>query len=260
MPRYALDLEFDGRAFNGTQAQAVVRTLHAMVVEALTALDGERPVLRFASRLDTGVSAEHLGADTTLRREWHARALVAALSSHLPPDVACIRAARVADDWHVRGAAKAKRYRYEVVLRPTRPVLDQRAAWVRSLDREDLLDGMAAMLPGHRDLSGFATLRHDDTDDDDPSREIFAAGWTREQRALGRYLVFRVEGAGFLYRQVRGMVGAMLHIAKGREPVTLFAAAIAGGRAAERLGNIAPAHGLMLERIAYDPEPAWSVP
>jgi tRNA pseudouridine38-40 synthase len=261
MPRYALDLEFDGRAFLGTQAQAQgLRTLHAVVSEAVAGLDGGRPIVRFASRLDTGVSAEHFPVDTVLARDWDLGALAAAMTSRLPMDVVCTRAARVDDSWHVRRDARSKRYRYDVALRPTRPVVDSRAAWVRQLDRVDLLPEMAAMLVGHKDLSGFATLRHDDTDEDDPHREILSATWTREERPLGSYLVFRVVGEGFLYRQVRGMVGAMLHVAKGREALDSFAAAVAGGRSAARLGNIAPAHGLTLERVVYDPEPGWQAP
>lgn len=260
MPRYAIDLEFDGRRFNGTQAQAAGRTLQQDLHAALRTLDPEAGVPRPASRLDAGVSAEHLPCHATLTRAWPPATLAAALAASLPPDLVALRAAEVADDWSAQTAAIAKTYRYEIALRPTRPVLDARACWVKRLDHVDRLAPMAALLPGQRDLSGFATLRHDDSDGDDPVRTVLSAEWSSEMRPLGRYLVFRITGAGFLYRQVRGLVGAMLHVARGKCGIDGFAAAIQAGRAAQRLGNVAPAHGLVLERVAYEPEPAWEEP
>jgi tRNA pseudouridine38-40 synthase len=260
VPRFVIDLEFDGRAFSGTQSQATGRTLQALVAQTLGAIDGAAPQVRPASRLDAGVSAEHLPCDALLARDWDPAALCAALNARLPQDVAALRAARVDETWQAQHRAQAKTYRYELVLRPSRPVLDARATWVRQLDHPELLPLMAAQLPGRRDLSGFSTLRRDDSDDDDPVREIDLAEWTRESRPLGDYLVFRVRGAGFLYRQVRGLVGAMIYVAKGRRPLDAFAEAVSRGRAAERLGNIAPAHGLVLERVAFDPEPDWRSP
>ncbi len=70
-------------------------------------------------------------------------------------------------------------------------------------------------------------------------------------------LTFRVSGAGFLYRQVRGMVGAMAAVATGRWPMEEFLACCAGGRSAAKVGNVAPPDGLCLETVRFAAEPDW---
>ncbi len=257
MPRYAFDLEYDGRKFNGSQAQAGLRTLQQVLGAAAAEIDGKPVQIRPASRLDAEVCAEHLPFDAWFERGWDPRVLAAALGSRLPEDVSVTRCAPVPDGWHAQHDARSKDYRYTLVLRGARPVLDAHAAWVRQLDHPELLHEMARMIVGRRDLSGFACLRRDDSDEDDPVREILAASWSIEPRPMGTYLVFRVSGTGFLYKQVRGFVGAMIHVAKGRRPLASFIAAVGAGRAAERVGNIAPPRGLVLERVHYEPEPPW---
>ena len=156
--------------------------------------------------------------------------------------------------------ALAKTYRFTVMVRAARPTLEARAWWVRRLDHPDLLDELAALLPGRRDLSGFSGLRHDGSDEDDPVRTIHASSWEREEIAHGLRLTFSITGDGFLYKQIRGLVGAMVFVAQGRRTVADFQAAMAAGRAAVKVGNIAPPAGLVLARVAYDPEPVWESP
>ena len=258
MPRYALELEYDGAAFNGTQLQGKgERTLQAVLDQAAAAVDGAPIGVRMGSRLDAEVSAEALGADALFSRAWDPLALGFALSQVLPADVVVRRVAVVDDKWSAKHRASAKTYRYRIRVRGVRPVLDQRCWWVRRVDHPDLLNQLAPLLVGDHDLAGFACLRHDETDDEDPSRRILAAIWEHSSDGHDQLLTFRITGEGFLYKQVRGLVGAMLYVAQGRATPADFAASVAAGRGARRLGNIAPGHGLVLERVGYEQEPAW---
>ncbi len=260
MPRYAFDCQFDGRTFQGTQIQSQGRTLQGVLTACLAEIGGDGVLPRPASRLDAGVSAEHLPVDALLPTSWECRELANCLNARLPREVVVARCALVDDRWHSQHEARSKTYRYEVAHRATRPVLDTRATWVRRLEHPDALERMAGMLLGSQDLSGFACLRRDGSDEDDPVREVTAASWSARDADEGRLLTFRISGAGFLYKQIRGMVGAMLAVAQGRRSLEQFADVVSGGRQAERLGNIAPAHGLVLERVSYLPEPEWQRP
>lgn len=257
MPRFVLDLEFAGAGFAGTQWQTAQRTVQAEVMRAVQDLDGQRRHVRFASRLDSGVDAEHLPADVELSREWRPGVLATALTDRLPPDLAVRRAARVEDSFDAIAAAVRKSYRYLIVVRPVRPGLDRRCLWLKRMDRPQLLQACADRLVGRQDLSGFANLRHDDSDGDDPVRSIESARWTITADHEALRCTFRVVGRGFLYRQVRGFVGAMAAVACGSRDESDFAACVAGGRAATKVGNVAPGDGLTLERVDFDPEPAW---
>jgi len=258
MPRFAIALEYDGKGFAGTQTQAPgLRTLHLELTAAAEKLEDRPCTVRLSSRLDAGVSAHALIADLWVERAWEPSALGQALSSHLPADVVVRRVAPVPDEWFAKIQAKAKTYHYRIGRRSVRPVLDGRVWWIRRMDHPERLHEAARLLSGHRDLSGFACLRRDDSDDQDPFRAILAADWLSEVRSGEELYTFRVTGEGFLYKQVRGLVGAMVFLAQGNATIDDFSAAMAAGREARRLGNIAPPEGLALMETRFDPEPAW---
>ncbi len=263
MPRIACDIEFDGTDFAGTQAQAELRTVQGEVGRALSALTGVPVLARPASRLDAGVSAASLPLDCDVpelpggspRIADRLRSLGLGLAGELPADITVRAVAAMPDGWHAQHAARAKTYTYRVVVRGTKPVLDRRCWWLRQIDHPERLQELADRLVGRQDLRTFACLRHDGSDEEDGARTITRATWQRD----GGLLTFTITGGGFLYKQIRGFVGAMVHVAQGRRPVADFAALVSGDGTVRRLGNLAPPQGLRLERVAYDPEPEWVV-
>jgi tRNA pseudouridine38-40 synthase len=259
MPRYALAIEFDGTAFQGTQFQPRLRTLQQVISDACQELETTATSVRLSSRLDSGVSARHLTGDVKLERIWKEHALGVAFASRLPKDVVVRRVAVVDETWNAKRDAVERSYLYSVLLRGVRPVLDARCLWVRHLPDAALLPELAAMLVGKRDLSGFSCLRGDDSDHTDPRRTYRSATWTSEVRPEGTLLSFRISGEGFLYKQIRGVVGAMIHVAQGRVTIDDFKASLRDGRGARRIANMAPSCGLMLENVSYRPEPDWVV-
>ena len=62
--------------------------------------------------------------------------------------------------------------------------------------------------------------------------------------------VIEFEGDGFLYKMVRLMVGAMVQCALGKKSVNDVQERLLG-RTTERVGFVAPAHGLTLVRVLY---------
>ena len=76
---------------------------------------------------------------------------------------------------------------------------------------------------------------------------------------------YTVEGTGFLYKQVRGMVGAMLPArAKAKQAAAEAATPGRGdckGRGAERIGEIVGPDGLELVHVSYgENTPDWQSP
>ena len=57
--------------------------------------------------------------------------------------------------------------------------------------------------------------------------------------------------------EIRGFVGAMIHVAQNHREAEEFTAIVNGDATIRRLGNIAPPDGLVLEKVTYDPEPDW---
>ena len=262
MPRYALTLEIAGSGFHGTQLQPRHRTVVAVFQEALRALDPAWRSLTPCGRLDAGVDARCWIAHGDSGRDWDPAILIGAINRHLPPDLAVIRAAQVADDWHARYAPHDSTYCYHLVVSPVRPVLDSGHWWLRSLHQPQLLATCAAWLPGDHDLRAFAARRGDASDQADGRRRYHHAAWTTtgpDHRPATRH-VFHITGDGFLYRQVRGLVGAMVAVARGNASPQDFQTAIDHPLQERRIGSIAPAIGLCLDHIRYHDEPAWQTP
>lgn len=253
MPAYLIEFEVDGTDFNGTQVQAFGRTVQGAIGEALAVLDPTATV-RAGSRLDQGVSARAYPAVCRMERAWTPAILGLALNQKLPSDLVAVRCAPVADDFNPQRVACVKTYSYTILQRPVRPVLWPRCWWLRDLPQVEVLPDLAALIPGRRDLSGFASLRHDETDTQDPVREYLSATWTSDRLRDGLVHRFEIAGKGFLYKQIRGLVGAMIDVAQAKHSREDFLIARDGGWGAPRLGNVAPAEGLCLESVVYEAE------
>jgi tRNA pseudouridine38-40 synthase len=258
MPRYVLAIEFAGSTFQGTQIQGELPTLQGLLSGVARDLGGPSSPIRLSSRLDAGVHARDLLADAAFDRSWSPPVLGRAINARLPQMVVVRRVAAVADDWQPRQVVVEKTYAYSILHRSTRPVLDGRMLWVRRLDRPEILHELAAMLVGHRNLAGFACRRGDASDHADPVRHYRSASWSRlKTRDDAECWIFRICASGFLYKQIRGLVGAMLHVAQGRVSVDAFAQCCQAGWGAPRIANLAPADGLVLEHSRCEPIPTW---
>jgi tRNA pseudouridine38-40 synthase len=114
-------------------------------------------------------------------------------------------------------------------------------AWPRALDLTRMREA-AGPLIGEHDFAAFCRSRA-------------GATTTRRLRSLGirrvRGLVeVRLVADAFCWQMVRGIVGHLLLVGDGRrDPGSTVAVLAAADRS--RAGNIAPAHGLVLESVAY---------
>lgn len=72
MPRYRLDVEYDGRPYAGWQRQAGQHSVQAAIEQAVFVFTGEQVTLRGAGRTDAGVHALGQVAHLDLTRDWPA--------------------------------------------------------------------------------------------------------------------------------------------------------------------------------------------
>jgi tRNA pseudouridine38-40 synthase len=221
-------------------------TVQQVLEEALARLLGEAVRVFGASRTDAGVHARGQAVSLCAAAPGPG-ALVHGTNTHLPADVRVVAAAPAPPGFHARKHALAKEYRYclgrVAVLSP----LD--APFVLRVDPGLDVAAMseaASRLVGRHDFTAFAKSGGSSTH---PCRRLDTAEWLEE----GDMLVFRVVGEGFLRGMVRGLVGTLLEVGRGRRSVASFAALLAG-RPRAASGPNAPAHGLVLERVEYAQE------
>ncbi len=245
MPRYRLDLEYDGGPYKGFQAQGELPTVQASIERAVKGFSGETLRLQAAGRTDTGVHALHQVVHIDLARDWKPEVVRDALNAHLVPEPIAILAASVAPEgFHARFSARRRRYLYRIVNRIAPPGLAKGRVWhvKKPLDAQAMA-AAARRLVGHHD---FTTFRDVDCQAKSPMKTLDVAEVWRE----GEEVRLAFSARSFLHRQVRSMTGSLVEVGAGRwREEDLAAALAAGDRTA--CGPVAPAEGLYLAAVEY---------
>ncbi|MEM9588904.1 MAG: hypothetical protein AAGA03_16605, partial [Planctomycetota bacterium] len=73
-----------------------------------------------------------------------------------------------------------------------------------------------------------------------------------QRHSVVQMISIEVEADGFLYNMVRNIVGSLVEIGRGRREPSWLADVLAS-KDRDRAGPTAPAHGLFLQRVDYDP-------
>jgi tRNA pseudouridine38-40 synthase len=245
MPRYRLDLEYDGAPFNGFQAQADQPSVQGALERAVQAFCGETARVHVAGRTDTGVHATGQVAHIDLDKAWKPDVVRDALNAHLVPQPVAVLSASLVDvEWHARFSAVGRRYLYRILDRRPPAALERGRVWwmKNALDVEAMQDAAQRLL-GHHD---FTTFRDAQCQAKSPMRTLDVARVRRQ----GNEVWLEFAARSFLHRQVRSMTGSLAEVGAGRWSVEDLAAALAAADRT-RCGQVAPAHGLYLTGVDY---------
>lgn len=247
--RLALLLAYDGSGFHGFQRQPGFPTVQEELERAWTAVTGERAVVHGSGRTDTGV---HAWGQVAHLDTWSGLAVERfrpALNAYLPDEMVVRAVAQVPAEFHARESAVAKRYGYLLAVGESRPVLRAgKSGWDRaaSLDLAAMRAG-ARLLLGTHDFSAFAAAGRTTRTSTRTLRAVHL-------RRLRGGLLLAFEADGFLYRQVRNMVGALQEVGRGRRGPE-WIGALLRSRDRRQGAATAPPQGLYLWRVRYPADP-----
>ena len=250
MTAWALLLEYDGSPFVGWQRQPSGLSVQTVLENAASRLAGGAPVSSTAAgRTDAGVHAEGQVVLLALPDRLRAGQVRDGLNFHMRPHpVVVLRAAPALSGWSPRLDAVARRYRYRILNRRSRPALLLGRAWhvERSLD-EGAMAEAAGLLLGRHDFTSF---RASACQARSPVRTLDRFEIVRD----GELIEVRAEARSFLHHQVRNMVGTLKLVGEGRwRPADVAGALAARDRRAA--GPTAPPDGLCLVAVAYPADP-----
>lgn len=248
MPRYRLTIEYDGRPYNGFQAQASQPSVQGAIEAAVKAFTGQDIRIAAAGRTDTGVHATAQVVHVDLERDWPAETVMNALNAHLVREaVSVLDAVVVSDDWHARFSANERRYLYRILNRRAPPALEAGKVWhVKKPIDAEAMHAAAQALVG---LHDFTTFRDMACQAKSPLKTLDVARVLRVGDEV--HLVF--EARSFLHRQVRSMTGTLAEVGVGRWTAQDVRDALeAKDRTA--CGPVAPADGLYLTGVGYEGE------
>ena len=245
MPRYRLDIEYDGGPFRGFQAQDNLPTVQGAIEEAVLRFCGERLRLHAAGRTDTGVHATHQVIHLDLTRDWKADVVRDALNAHLvPAPISVLRVVVAPADFHARFSARGRRYLYRVLDRKPPPAIEKgRVFWVRTPLDAIAMAAAAKRLLGTHDFTTFRDLA---CQAKSPIKTLDLATVER----IGEEVHCRFAARSFLHRQVRSLVGALVEVGSGRWTEDDVATALQA-RDRRACAPVAPSHGLYLSGVEY---------
>jgi tRNA pseudouridine38-40 synthase len=242
--RIALGLEYDGSAFCGWQSQAHALGVQSVVETALASVADHPVEVVAAGRTDAGVHAamQVVHFDTTATRTE--RSWVLGATSNLPSQVTALWAREVPDAFHARYSALARRYRYVILNRGSRPALGAGyVSWIREPLDAKLMHAAAQHLVGEHDFSSF---RAAECQARTPLRNLHEITVERS----GSSVVLTVCANAFLHHMVRNIAGVLIAIGSGERPPGWVAEVLAA-RDRTRGGVTAAPGGLYLAGICY---------
>jgi tRNA pseudouridine38-40 synthase len=245
MPRYRLLIEYHGGPFQGWQKLPGLPTVQGMLEAAAAQLDGAPVDVFGAGRTDSGVHATGQVAHMDLQTD-RGRKVADAMNFHLRPHpIAVLKAEEVSEAFHARFNATQRHYRYEIVNRRADLTVGRGLAWrvPSKLSAENMHEAAQALIGTH----DFTTFRDSDCQALTPVKTLNEIKVWRE----GERVIITCRAQSFIHRQVRSMVGSLVDVGRGKQPVRWIADILAATDRTQ-CGPIAPADGLYLTQVDYD--------
>ena len=253
MERYFLQVGYKGTRYSGSQIQENAVTVQEELEKAFLVFFKTPVSLTGSSRTDAGVHAlenfYHFDLDINGLTEAHPwlqpdgpRRSRYNLNAILPEDIVIKGVFRVPDDAHSRFQALSREYHY-YVYRFKDPFMDDRGYYFPyALDVESMQAAATAVL-NHEDFSSFSKRGAQHRT---PLCRLEESTWEMEGTAW-RY---RVRANRFLRGMVRGLVGTMLQVGRGKLTVGDFEE-ILHARDSRLADFTAPGQGLFLIGVRY---------
>jgi len=241
MARYFLEVAYMGARYSGFQVQDNGITVQSEIDRAVGLLMREKIITTGSSRTDAGVHARQnfLHFDTVAALHPQFRYKVNAI---LPPDIVLKGVYLVPDELHSRFAATERAYEYTLYTYKD-PFLRDRGYFYPYRMDMGLLQEAAGIIKEYKDFSTFSKRN---TQVKTYNCNIYTSQWTQEE---GR-IVYNVSANRFLRGMVRGLVGTMLRVGRGKLTLEEFRAAI-DSKDCTQADFAVPPEGLCLMEVMY---------
>jgi tRNA pseudouridine38-40 synthase len=231
---------YDGTAYAGFQIQPNAPTVQGELERVLAVMCGEPVRITGAGRTDAGVHASGQVIDLRTTSGLGPAQLERGVNALLPEDIAISGLEPAEDSFHARFSATGRTYEYRIRNAAVRdPLWTRREHWHPGELDVAAMRAAAAALVGRHDFAAFAA-------GEGGERTVKRAEWVSD----GDVLRFEIEADAFLRGMVRGIVGTLLWVGRGKLTVERFTAVL-GAKDRKLAGPSAPAKGLCLVAVRY---------
>ena len=255
--RYKLTIAYRGTHYHGWQWQAAnqyykgppppegqgIPTIQETVERAVKEVVRHPIALIGSSRTDSGVHAKgqvaHFDTDQV---QIPPEGLCRAINAALPDDIVIRGVQPVADWFDAIASTTSKRYQYLIWNASERSPFFCDLAWYRwqPLDAS-LMQEAGGHFIGEHDFASFARPGHLR---ENTIRRVISCDVSRRREMI----VIGIEGGGFLWNQIRIMVGTLVEVGMGKYPPGRISEMIEA-RDRRAAGPTAPPEGLYLQWI-----------
>lgn len=240
--RYFLDFSYFGKSYHGWQRQPNAISVQQVLEEACSTLLRQPITLFAAGRTDAGVHARQMYAHLDVEAVVDKEDFIFRLNAFLPDDISIQNLVEVSDEAHARFDALERTYEY-LIHQKKDPFGTETAHYLKHSLDIFAMNEAASMLLTHEDFECFSKTH---TDVKTYRCAIKEAFWEKEDSVLR----FTITADRFLRNMVRAVVGTLLEIGTGKEPVEHMKRVLES-KNRSMAGASVPAKGLYLTRIVY---------
>ncbi len=246
MFRYKILIEYDGTNFIGWQSQPKGRSVQKNLEKFISKILKENIKCVAAGRTDSGVHAyeqvAHFDSKQNILNNYK---FLKSLNHFLYSYGVVVNDIKKKNkNFHARYSAKYRIYRYILINRTARPVLDKNRAWhiTNKLDLKTMKEGSKKLL-GTNDFSTFRSSR---CNAKSPVKTIKYI----KIFSLKDKIFFEFKSESFLQQQVRSMVGCLKYLGENKWTLKKFDKVF---KSKKRIlcAPPAPPCGLYLKKVIY---------
>ena len=246
MFKFQILIEYVGTNFKGWQIQTKGKTIQGLVQDKISKLLKEKIILIGAGRLDKGVHASEQSAHFECKTKiLNLDRFLKSLNYFLNKEmITILKIKKRGKDFHARYSAKMRIYRYVIINRLGRPMLEKNRCWhvMNKLDVK-MMKKAAKELIGTND---FSTFRASTCRAKSPVKTMKSV----RIRSNNNKIDIEFQSQSFLQQQVRSMVGCLKYVGEKKWTLKKFISVL-------KLKNRtlcappAPPEGLYLSKVIY---------
>jgi len=250
-----LIIAYEGTGYSGWQRQSRDATIQGTIEHSLSIMTRSSVTLHGAGRTDAGVHALAMTANFLTDSSIPCNGFQNGLNAMLPADIRIRQTDEFPPDFHSRFNATGKSYRYDIFTGKVQLPTERRyAAHFPCKLNIDKIKLCLKLIEGTHDFSSFEGSGSRDTSltsGRGAVRTLFQTCFTPSLHKKETWS-FHFTGDGFLRHMVRNLVGTFIEVGIEKKSIDDFNT-ILQKQDRNLAGPTAPAHGLILEKVFYEP-------
>ncbi len=243
---YHIKVEYLGTNFVGWQIQKNGLSVQEVLQKGLSNFLKEKITIIGSGRTDAGVHAYEQSAHFKTKKKIDDKdAFLNSINFFLNKyPIAILYIKKKPKNFHARYNANKRIYKYFIINRETKLVLEKDKAWhiKKKLDFKIMKKGAKILKGTHN----FSTFRASSCESKSPIKTLKMADVKKQKNKI----ILTFESKSFLQQQVRSMVGSLKYLGEGKWNLKDFKKAFLSKKRS-MCAPPAPAHGLYLYKVKY---------